>query len=124
MLWTLLFGVVTLVLLARALGFGTNARLTSAEDAAVRAAEALIGFTPAEAAVAADGRAALVAGRDGRLAIVTSFGDRFVVRPLDGSRIALEGNTLRLRLDEPGTPILRLDLGDAARLWAAKFNQP
>jgi hypothetical protein len=124
MLWTLLFGVVTLVLLARALGFGTNARLTSAEDAAARAAEALTGFTPTEAALGADGRAALVAGQDGRLALVNSFGDRFVVRPLDASRAALEGETLRLRLDEPGTPTVRLDLGEAARLWAAKFNQP
>jgi hypothetical protein len=124
MLWTLLFGVVTLVLLARALGFGTNARLTSAEDAAVRAAEALAGFTPAEAAVSADGCAALVAGQDGRLALVNSFGDRFVVRPLDGTRAALEGDTLRLRLDEPGTPTVRLDLGDATCLWAARFNRP
>ncbi|WP_439533269.1 hypothetical protein [Polymorphobacter sp.] len=121
MLWTSIFGVVTLVLLARALGFGRNALLESAEEAAHRAGEAIAGFAPAEAAVAADGRAALVAARDGRLALVSGFGDRFVVRRLEGSLAVVEGDVLRVRLAEPGKPTIALALGDQAGVWAARF---
>jgi hypothetical protein len=121
MLWTSLFGVVTLVLLARALGFGQNAQLASAEDAAQHAREAIAGFLPVEAALSADGRAALVAGEDGRLALVSSFGDRFVVRPLQGSHAVLAGEVLHLQLNEPGTPAIGLHLGQAAKQWIARF---
>jgi len=120
MIWTSIFGVLTLVLLARALGFGREARLESAEDAAARAGEAIAGFVPAEAEVSADGRAALVAGEDGRLALVRGFGDRFVVRPLEGSRAALEGEVLRVTLAEPGVKAVTLRLDNAPR-WAARF---
>jgi hypothetical protein len=122
MLLTSIFGVVTLVFLARALGFGRNAVLGSGEEAATRAAQAIAGFVPVEAAVGADGHAALVAARDGRLAMVSGFGDRFVVRPLEGSRAVLEGAVLRVRLEEPGVPAVRLDLGEAAAAWARKFE--
>ncbi len=121
MVWTSIFGIVTLVLLARALGFSGRTRLTDAGKAAAIAAEALAGFDPAEAAVSEDAGAALVAARDGRLALVRPFGDRFVVRPLAGAQARLEGEVLHLTLAEPGFPDSKLQLGPAAAAWAARL---
>ena len=121
MIWTSILGVLTLMMLARVLGFGQTAMLTSAEDAAMRAGEALAGFVPAEAAVGDDGRAALVAARDGRLALVCSFGDRFVVRPLEQAVAELDGERLRVSLNEPGGRMVTLALGDRAAGWARRF---
>ena len=70
MVWTSLFGIVTLVLLARALGFAKAPVLADAAEARRIAAEALHDFTPTDAALARDRRGALVAGSDGRIALV------------------------------------------------------
>jgi hypothetical protein len=121
MIWTALLGVVTLMMLARVLGFEKQARLDSAEDAARRAGEALPGFQPAEAVVDDRGRGALVAGRDGRLALVWPLGDRLVVRSLVGARAKAGDGRLDLKLDEPGAPAITLALGAAADTWAKRF---
>jgi len=121
MIWTSILGVLTLVMLARVLGFDRTARLDSAEDAATRARAALAGFVPAQAAVGADGQAALVAARDGRLALVCGFGDRFVVRPLTGAVATLDGERLHIAMGEPGLKAVTLALGDQAVSWARRF---
>ncbi len=79
MIFTSIFGIVTLVLLARALGFARNPAL---DEATARAAAeaALPGFTAAAATVDPAARTAAVTGRDGRVATVRPHGDRWVVR--------------------------------------------
>ncbi len=121
MIWTSLLGIVTLIGLAWALGFRAKARLVSAETAAAEASSAIPGFDAYEAAVSDDTRAALVAARDGRVALVRSFGDRFVVRLLRNAESRLEGETLHLRLLEPGFPPAALSLGHQAARWAARL---
>jgi HSP20 family molecular chaperone IbpA len=79
MIFLSIFGIATLVLLARALGFAKNPPLDAATaTTAVKAA--LPGFAAADVAVDAGTRTATVSGRDGRVARVTPHGDRWVVR--------------------------------------------
>lgn len=79
MIFTSIFGIVALVLLARALGFARNPVL---DDTAARtlADAALPGFRSDEVALEASGRGARIVGIDGRVAIVRPHGDRWVVR--------------------------------------------
>lgn len=115
-------GVAGLVLLARLLGFARRPKLADAALAGRLVAEALPGFAPAETAVSRDGAGALVAGRDGRIALVRPLGDRFVVRPLKSPIVGRAGGTLRVRPDEPMFPETALDIGEAAALaWAARL---
>ncbi len=121
MVWTSLFGIVTIVLLAWAMGFGRNPQLADAEAAARLAADAVDGFDPAEAVVANGGRAALVAGRDGRVALVRPFGDRWVVRLVNGAAAEIAAGRLTLRLAEAMFPPATLDLGADAPRWAGRL---
>ena len=79
MIFTSVVGIVTLVLLARALGFGRNPALDEATARATVEA-ALPGFVAAEARVDPSARTAEVTARDGRVARVAPHGDRWVVR--------------------------------------------
>ena len=121
MVWTSLFGIITIVLLARALGFTKTPVLADPAEASRIAADALHDFQPAQAAVAADGRGALVAGCDGRIAMVRPFGDRWVVRIVNGAAAVVSGDTLRVTPAEPMFPPANLRLGAAAALWAARI---
>lgn len=115
-------GVAVLVLLTRLLGFARQPALSDAAMAKRLAAEALPGFQPAEVALSRNGAGALVAGQDGRVALVRTLGDRFVVRPLAGALVARAGAVLRVRPDELMFPETALDLGEsAASHWAARL---
>jgi hypothetical protein len=121
MVWTSLFGIITLVLLARALGFA-KAPVLDAPDAARRiAGDAIPGFRAHDAVLARDRRAALVASSDGRVALVRSHGDRWVVRIVNGAEVAVAAGALRLTLPEAMFPAAVLDLGAAAPAWAARL---
>jgi hypothetical protein len=120
MVWTSLFGIVTLILLARALGFAGAPVLADAGEARRIAADALHDFDAADAVVAQGGTAALVAGRDGRVALVRPFGDRWVVRIVNGATASLKGNRLRVAPDEAMFPATELVLGNAAD-WARRL---
>lgn len=117
MIWFSILGVVALIGLARAFGFASDARLADAAQARELARAALSGFRPGDAALGADGRAALVRGADGRLALVRAHGDRFVVRALDGAALTRDGDAVTVRLTEPMFGPVTLTLADAAR-WA------
>ena len=117
-----LIGVALLIALARLLGFARRGGLVDAGLAERLAADALPGFRPCDVAVSRDGAGALVAARDGRVALVRPLGDRFVVRPLSGPLVARAGAVLRVRPDEIMFPETALDLGEgAASLWAARL---
>jgi hypothetical protein len=121
MVWTSLFGIITLVLLARALGFARTPRLADAAEARRIASDALPGFRAADAAVGRDGGGALVSGDDGRVALVRAFGDRWVVRIVDGAEAEVAAGRLRLVLPEPMFPPAEIDLGAAAPAWAKRL---
>jgi len=120
MIFVSILGIVTLVGLAWALGFGGGAVLDAA-TARAEASAALPGFAAAEVALDAAGRGALVASRDGRVALVRAMGDRWVVRLLGATRTELAGTRLTLRLPEPMFGATTLDLGDAAPAWARRL---
>jgi hypothetical protein len=121
MIWTSLFGIITIVLLARAMGFAGSPKLADGAEAGRIAADALPGFHAAEAALSADGKAALVAGSDGSIALVRAFGDRWVVRGLKDAEASLDDGRLKLRLPEPNFPPSELLLGAAAATWAKRL---
>lgn len=121
MVWTSLFGIVTLIFLAKALGFAKAPVLADAAEARRIAGEALHGFTAVDAAVARDGRGALVAGGDGRVALVRPFGDRWVVRIVNGAQAVVSDGRLRLKPDEVMFAPAELDLGPAAAAWAKRL---
>ncbi len=79
MIFVSVFGIVTLVLLARALGFARDPALDAAM-AKAQAEAALPGFVAAAASVDRERRTAIVTSRDGRTARVLPHGDRWVVR--------------------------------------------
>jgi hypothetical protein len=114
-------GVVFLVLLTRWLGFAKVPRLTSPERAAELAQAAIPGLIIVETALSVDKMAALVAGTDGRVALVRPFGDRFVVRVLSHPLVIRAGSVLRIRTREFMFPETALDLGPAASMWAARL---
>lgn len=114
-------GVTVLVMLARGLGFAAEPELAGPEDAMARARAAIAGFRPAEAAVSADGRAALVRGGDGRVALLRPLGDRWVVRTLDRAQARAAGGRLTVRLREPLFAPVTLELGPDAARWAARL---
>jgi len=121
MVWTSLFGIVTLVLLARALGFAKAPCLADAAEARRIASDALPGFRAGDAAVARDGRGALVAGGNGEVALVRAFGDRWVVRIVNGAEAEVAAGRLLLTLPEPMFPPAEIDLGAAAPAWAVRI---
>ena len=121
MIFVGILAVISLALFARALGFAT-APILDAATARVEAAAALLGFVPGEVALDAAGRGALVAARDGRLALVRPLGDHWVVRLLDNAAVELAPPHLTLRLSEPMFAPTRLDLGGDAARWAAKLH--
>lgn len=121
MIWTSLFGIVTIVLLARALGFARAPMLADPAEAQRIAADALHDFRGCEAVLARDARSALVAGVDGRVALVRPFGDRWVVRIVNGAGARVTGDTLHLEPAEPMFAPAELELGPVAASWAARL---
>ncbi|MEI6486268.1 MAG: hypothetical protein WCO11_08380 [Sphingomonadales bacterium] len=115
-------GVAALIALTRLFGFARPPALASDALARRLAADALPGFIPAHTGVSRDGAGALVAGHDGRVALVRPLGDRFVVRLLRHPIVARAGATLRVRPDETMFPETALDLGEAGALeWAGRL---
>ncbi|MFZ4690280.1 MAG: hypothetical protein ACOYLS_13655 [Polymorphobacter sp.] len=121
MVWTSLFGIVTLIFLARALAFAKAPVLADAGEARRIAVDALHDFDAIDAAIARDGRGALVAGRDGRVALVRPFGDRWVVRIVNGAAAMVSGDRLRVTPAEAMFPPAELELGAAAAVWAKRL---
>ena len=115
-------GVVTLVLVARALGFKGQPELRDAADAATIATDALVGFRAAETVIDAAGRAALVRAGDGRIALIRPHGDRWVIRVANSAAAAVDGPRLTVAIAEPLFSPVTLDLGKAAPHWATSLG--
>ncbi|MGQ5700603.1 hypothetical protein ACUJ46_00930 [Sandaracinobacteroides sp. A072] len=102
--------IAALVALAWWLGFRDDPVLD--EAAAIAEAEGrLAGFRASAVALAADGRGAILRGRDGSFGLLLPLGDGWIARRLPpGTRLVMEGPVLRLRLDEPVLREARLRL--------------
>ncbi len=118
-----LAGVLAVVALAKWLGLG---RLEPLDEAgALRIAEdTFVGHRFRAAAVDREGRAALVEGMAGEMALLRSHGDKWVARLLDLPTSAqTEGERLIIGPSEAmfGTTTLALDGEEAAR-WASRLR--
>ncbi|MGI4876188.1 MAG: hypothetical protein ACRYG4_01735 [Janthinobacterium lividum] len=121
MIFTSIFGIFTLVMLARALGFAKSPVLADAAEARKQAEGAIFGFVGEDVGLDRFGRGALVVGRDRRVALVRSHGDRWVVRVLAGASTEISGTVLTLRPRETMFGATQLDLGDAIASWTARL---
>lgn len=121
MIWTSLFGILTVVLLARAMGFARAARLEDAGAAARLASAALPGLQPVAAIMSEDGCGAMVAGADGRVALLRPLGDRWVVRPANGAAVRVDDGRLHIDLKEAMFPPVTLMIGPTAKDWAGRL---
>lgn len=121
MVWTSLFGIITLIFLARALGFAKAPVLADADAARRIATDAVPGFHGIEVALARDGRGALVAARDGRVVLVRPLGDRWVVRLVNGAEARVQAGKLRIAVAEWMFAPVEIDLGAAASAWARRL---
>jgi hypothetical protein len=93
--------ILVMVLAAWALGLGRGAVIASAEEARETAEGMISGFDAGEALLGSDGRAALVHGKAGDVALLKMHGARVAARHL------------RLPLTSQPTPDgLRIDSGD------------
>ncbi|MFS2108258.1 hypothetical protein ACCC88_01105 [Sphingomonas sp. Sphisp140] len=93
--------ILVMTLAAWALGLGRGAAIASAEEARETAEGLISGFDAGEALLGSDGRAALVHGKAGDVALLKMHGARVAVRHL------------RLPLTSQTTPDgLRVDSGD------------
>ena len=125
--WAALGGSLAAVLvvagLVKLLGLGRGEALDAAA-ACRHAGDVYIGHRFVAAAIARDGRSALVEGSAGEIALVRAHGDKWVARLLPlplGAR--LEGDALIIATGETmfGATTLTLGAAEAAR-WAAKLQ--
>ncbi|MCA1749324.1 MAG: hypothetical protein ABR601_06580 [Parasphingopyxis sp.] len=127
--WLTLIGslvaVFALAGIAWWLGVGTPPAIGSEEAARRHAAEAHSGFRPREAAVDADGRAALVLGEDREIVLLRPHGARIAARVFRGAPpCAVSDGELKIASGERmfGDVTLRLGEAEAAR-WAARLGE-
>lgn len=121
MVWTSLFGIITIILLARAMGFGKVPKLADVAEAQAIAGDAIPGFRGKDAILSEDRRAALVADINGDVALVRPLGDRWVVRIVNGAAVQVKEGRMRLKLAEAMFPAADLSLGASAESWARKL---
>ena len=130
-LWIVAFGAVgvaAVIAIAHALGRTRDRLIASADEARADWLDEHPDREPAEVAVAADGRSALVALADGGAGLIRVLGDRRVVWTLSAAELAAaradaEGR-LDLRFRDPSVPPVRVPLAsdEAGRLWAARLT--
>ena len=115
---TAINGIFFLVVLAFLLGFRKTPTIDPAQARRILV-DALPGFAVAELCVASDGRGALAAGDDGRVALIRPHGDRWVVRIVERAR--RDGSRVTLLPSEILTGATTLDLGAAAPVWSRRL---
>lgn len=118
MIFTSIFGILWLVVLAYLLGFRKQPTIDVAQARAL-VANALPAFRIGTVEVASDGRGALLEGVDRRVAMVRPHGDKWVVRIVTGAR--RDGSKLTLLPTEILVGATTLDLGAAAPVWARRL---
>jgi hypothetical protein len=110
-----LAGVGLLILISRALGLGSDARIADEDEARDLADNAICGFDARSVTLDERGQGALLEDAEGRIMLLAPHGAHFAARLLDStSRATRKG--ARLTID--GTA---LELGDAAGTWEKRL---
>ncbi|WP_299328742.1 hypothetical protein [Parasphingopyxis sp.] len=118
-----LAAVFALAAIAWLLGMGRTPRIADAEQAERLARDAHSGFVPTDAAVSRDGKAALVAGRDGDFVLLREHGANIAARVFrQAPDIRRDEAILTVATGEKLFGDLRLDLGEAdAARWSERL---
>ncbi|MEO1169710.1 MAG: hypothetical protein AAFW97_13465 [Pseudomonadota bacterium] len=119
-----LAAVFAVAAIAWLLGMGRTPRIADAAQAERLARDAHSGFAPVDAAVSRDGKAALVAGRDGDFVLLREHGANVVARVLrEPPDVALNQAVMTVKTGERLFGDLHLDLGEAeAARWSETLS--
>lgn len=121
-------GVSFVTVLTWALGWAKPVLLTGPEDALSRLQTEVPDAQVADLVLADDGRAALFALQDGRVAVLGLFGDRGWIREVAPGFLRFvrpDGATLVVRFRDMGAPELRVNLSDpeTQSAWLARIQE-
>ena len=119
-----LAAVFALAAIAWLLGMGRTPRIANAKQAERLARDAHSGFAPSDAAVSRDGKAALVAGRDGDFVLLREHGANIAARVFrQAPDVRRDDGILTVTTGERLFGDLRLDLGDTdATRWLERLE--
>ncbi|MGP1351784.1 MAG: hypothetical protein ACTS1Z_00535 [Parasphingopyxis sp.] len=119
-----LAAVFALAAIAWLLGMGRTPRIADTAQAERLARDAHSGFVPEGAAVSRDGKAALVAGRDGDFVLLREHGANIAARVFRRAPDARrDDGVLTVATGEKLFGDLRLDLGEAdAARWSERLG--
>jgi hypothetical protein len=109
--------IVALTALAWAMGFRAQP-LLDGESARAEAEGRLAGFIATNVVLAADGRGALLQGRDGSLGLLLPLADGWIARRVSLAAVSCTEGRLTAQLGEPMLPEARLRLA-ACPHWIA-----
>lgn len=119
-----LIAVLLVFLLVRALGMGSDVRITDEAEARALAEEARFGFDPIDVALDRARIGALLRNRAGEVMLIRRHGARFAARVLSSHAGArLDRGFLTLSTDDPYFGSITLDLGERAQIWAASLRR-
>ena len=121
---TVVFGVSGVVILTWLLGWNKRRPLNSVADAAAALALSSPDDVVTDGIVADDGLAALLAVKDGDVALVTVLGDKTVVRSTRGCHAEEDAKGLRLLFANAGGPRVYMALAEAStrQTWLARLR--
>lgn len=119
-----LAAILIVAWLVRLIGLGTDARITSKEQAFAIANSVIYGFDGTEAALDKAGYGAIVRNEAGQQMLIRAHGNFFVGRVLDSSfKGRLSYNQLTLESPERTFGHTTLNLGDDAQMWTARLRE-
>lgn len=120
-----LAGIAFLVLVSRWLSLGSGAKIASEAEARELADNAVLGFTPCDIILAADGRGALLCDNQGRIMLLAPHGAQFAARLLDDdTRATRDGTRLTVTISDRTFPATTMDLGPDAEAWERRITAP
>ncbi|OJW68741.1 MAG: hypothetical protein BGO57_14105 [Sphingomonadales bacterium 63-6] len=120
-----LAGVLFLVLVAKYLGLGSDARIADEAEARELADNALCGFSASEIVLASGGKGALLRDGQGRIMLLAPHGAQFAGRLLDrDTAVSRDGTCLTLTLSDRTFPPVSMDFGPEAEAWERRITAP
>lgn len=118
-----LAGVIFLVLVAKYLALGSDARIADEAEARELADNALCGFSASETVLATGGKGALLRDGQGQIMLLAPHGARFAARLLDRDiAVSRDGTRLTLILSDRTFPPVSMDFGDQAEAWERRIT--
>ena len=117
-----LLAVTALIVLCARMGFAASPSLASPEEAGQLADSLCGGFRPVATVMDQGAKGALLADREGRVAVIAPIGSRFLARLVvpGWSVERLAGGSISLAGDDVA---VRLDIGSAAEEWIARLGR-